>query len=736
MARRKETIWQRDFSLGAVRPEAYERDDTILIENSLRQARNTITLTPGVVEVRPGTVYDTETTASQGVEVDLGSGRTFDLHITPTGLVLYDADGAVEYTNSSHDWTALSKKFGTYTFADISFWVVPDPDSSSVLIGSRYFPIQALVLDGTWSLGELSFATSLAGAINQPYWRYHAGVTVQPSALTGTITVTASSGIWTDDHQGTTIRYVDREIVLGTRVSATVINATVTEELPPTYDIEVVAVTGFQIGDAVEDAALGGQGIITGISGTTITVLATSLYTEFQAGASNKLVGPNAKSGINTVGAASSPAASYLWDMQLLSPVHGYAGWGARHMNRVYLCDFPGAPQAFAVSQAGAVSDFLMGPDDGDGFVESVGSDRGGELKYIISAEDVLFFTTKGIYYQQTRDGSAVTPKTIGPVSFSRIGCANVRPMAVDDGAVFIDAVGKQVYAAVLAGDIYRSWRARHLTQFHNHLISSPTHIGATASGAEEPEQFIFVTDADGSVAVCQWNRDDNTISWRPWDTDGSFLAIYQVFGKIHAVVDRVIDGSAKRFRERFEDGIQMDCVAAVEVSSTYPEGQSGVDFFGGVTAFATHLEGHTASLYFEGWDLGDASILSSGKPDDGTGEVLHYPDHDGILQVGLHFDMVISPWARRSMNTQRGTRQIKRILALFVTVQDTRSFTIEGRTFGAYRVGEDLTLPPPARSEQYKTVLTRAAHYDLLDIARPRPGPFRMTKIGYRVTI
>lgn len=735
MARRKETIWQNDFSVGAPRPEAVERDDTALVDSAVREALNTIGLTTGQIEIRPGTVYENDTDAKRGIEVDLGAGRVFELHIIADGVVLYDTDGAVEYSNLLYDWTALDGAFGTYAFDDIKFWVVPDPDSSSILIGSKYFPIQALVLDGTWAMGAMLFSESLAGAVSQPYWRYYEGVTIAPSARTGAITVTASSSIWTAAHEGMAIRYVDREIILGTTVSGTVINAAVTEELPPTYTIVVASASGYQVGDAVEHSTLGGQGIITGISGTSITVLATSSYDGFNAVSSPKLVAPNAAQVISSVTAA-SPAASYLWETQMQSPIHGYAGYAARHKGRAYLCGFPGAPMAFAVSAAGSVTDFKMGANDGDGFVETLGADLGGSLLYIISAEDILFLTTKGLFYQQTRDGAAVTPTNIGPIRFSRIGCAEVEPVAVDDGCIFVDAVGQQVQAAVLSGDIYRSWRAQPLTKFHSHLISNPSYLGATSSGAETPEQFIFVVNDDGTAVVAQWDRDDNKVSWRPWSTTGSFQSIYQSFGKVRCVVSREIATVARMMRERFETGIVMDCVSAVAINAANPEGQAGITFAQGVTAFATHLDGEVATVYMERWDLGDNEINAFGKPIDGDGNVIVYPDYEGIAQVGLIFDMTIVPWSRRSAHTQRGDREIKRLIALMVTVQDSSAFTINGSEFGGYFAGEDLTAPPPLRNDQYKVTLVGESVNERIEIKKPRPGPFRILKIGYRVVI
>lgn len=735
MARRKETIWQRDFSLGSVRPEAAERDDTALVELSVKEAKNTITLSTGQLEARPGTIHLSSALGEHAFEVDLGGGSVYDLNIDDDGLTLYSGDATEEHTVTAFDWENVTGGYGSPSFADIRFWVMPDPDRAAIIIGSQYFPMQSLSYDGSsWSFGAYEFSETPAGAQNISFYRHYRSVNVQPSARTGTITVTADTAIWTDNHANTYIRYGDRQIKLTTRVSPTIMNADVIEELPPTKDIVVADATGFQVGDAVEAETSGGQGVITGISGTTVTVFVTKNYSGFAA--SEDLIGPNATSNMTSVVDAASLASTFLWDMQLWNQEKGYPGTASGHVGRLFLGNFPNTPNVFAVSAAQDISDFSMGIDDGDGFVDAIAPNAGGELKHIVSAEDLLFFTTRGLLSQRTRDGSPITPTNIAPVRFSRFGCSDIPPIAVDDAAVFVDATGNQIMAAVLAGDIYQSWRVEHISEHAPHVIDTPKKLGATSTGSERPEMFIFVVQDDGSLAVCQWSRANSKVSWRPWDTDGAFKTVYQADGKVHAIVDRTINSVSVRFRERFEYGAEMDCMCALNVTAAAPTGATGVAYLDTLTKLATHLANHECQVYFEGFDMGDLTVSAGGRPQFDGGD-LTYPDgNEGFVQIGLHFDLVIVPWSRRSVTTQRGVREVKRLIQMFVTVQATGVFEIDGRPYGNYMVGEDLTAPPPLRGAQVKRTFLGAADYERVEITRPRPGPFRLLKLGYRVVV
>lgn len=735
MARRKETLSQRDFGYGQTRPEAVERDDTPLVVEGLKGALNTVGLTTGGLQGRPGTVFTGETEASNGIDVDLGAGRVFDVHVVEDGVIVYDADNAVAASFTSNTWDSLTGKYGSDTFADSKFWVLPDPDTSSILIGSKSYPTHALVLSnaGVWSFGLFEYATNLKGAVLQPYYPYFPAVSITPSGRTGAITVTADTAIWTSAYEGMRIRYVNREILLGTMVSSTVMNATVIEELPPSYDFTVADVSGYQVGDAVEHENLGGQGIITEISGSDISVLATELWDGFSA--SDKLIGPNAAQTISAQ-VTISPVISNIWDMQMASAVHGYPGWGAKHKGRAYLNRFPNAPNSFAASVAGRIDDFTLGPDDGDGFVETLGANYGGDLLFIISAEDLLFFSTRGLYYQPTRGGEDVTPSSIGPIPFSQIGCSSTIPVSVDDGAIFVDAVGEQIYAAVLAGDYYKSWAVQNISQYHSALFNAPKFLGATKTGSKRPEHFIFVVNDDGTAAVCQWDRAQNKIGWRPWETNGQFVSIYQAFGAIHAVVDRSIDTFSGRFRERFEDGVYLDCSSFIQIEDG-DVAAVRVPHYGSTSELPVHLYGATPAMYLDGWDFGDVVLAVDGSPVTANDLPFEYPDsYAGFIQAGLTFEIRVVPWDRRSVNTQRGPRDVKRVIKTFITVQDTLSFTYEGYTFGGYRADDDLSQPPPARSEEYSAITGGRGAFIDRAIVSDRPGPFNLLKLKYRVTI
>ena len=736
MASRKEMIWQNDFSMGAVRPEAEERDDTDLVEASLYEAENTISLTTGQVQRRPGTIYLDEQHSRYVFPVSLGGGRIFQVHIVIDGYRIYN-DGEVLVASGAVDWVGISTFGGVQVWTQIEFWAVPAPDFSSVIIGSKFMPLYALRLEpnGTWTFGLLKYAKDASGAPLIPFYRqpYFENLRAVPGAGSS-VSLTTDFDFFVAGHVGTHIRHNGTPIVI-TAVSGPR-NATGNAfgTISRTLLITVTAGADFSVGDAVEHSVAGGTGIVTGVSGNVVTILSLGSYKNFPA--SGNLIGPNAKEAISAVDLSTFGALVPLWDAQMFSKVAGYANWGALHKGRFYLCDYPAAPRAFAVSQAGDILNFQDGANDADGFVETISSDRGGDLKYIVSAEDLLFLTTRGLYYQQTRDGTAVTPRSIAPIPFSQMGVSAIAPQAIEDGAIFVDAVGNQVVAAVLSGDAYRSWRTVQIAQYHSHLISRPRSIGATAFGSETPEQFVYVVNFDGSAAVCQWDKDQNRISWRPWTTDGDFHLIYQAGSHVYALVDRNLAGTVIRSRERFVETIYTDCTALWIVQPGDPTGKPTAFTYPAAATPGLHLEGETVQVYLEGWDYGDLVVNADGRATI-DGEPVSYPTTGvRLLQLGLGFTVRCTPWSRRSIRTSHATRNVKRLIDLHFTVQATGSFTVNGVQYGGYDGLEASTVPPDLMTREVRIALPGGAFFERVPLVMDRPGPFRLLKIGYRVSV
>lgn len=698
MARRQVIIPQNDFSFGQTRRDGHDRDDVPIVQSGLRSATNTLPTATGSLRKRPGTIDTGLTTTRAGHSVDLGGGDEYQVILTNGVITLRDVDDAVVTTHSGAPWTG-----------DEYLWVVGDPEAKAIIVGGADIQPYALTKGSSWAFGAFAFAPSVGSGTAQPYYNFSPGVTLSPSGYTGSITVTASSAVFDASHVGEIIRYVDREISITGFTSSTVVTGTVLQELPPTKTITVTDGSGFLVGQAVEEAVKGGQGIITAISTNVLTVVVTKNWDGFAG--SNDLIAEDTESAIVSVSVAASPAAIALWDEPMMSSYRGYPGSAVKHAGRLVFGQFSSSPDAVAISSAGLINDFELGANDGDAIIERIGSD-GGDVLHVVSAEDLIILTSKGCYYVETRDGSAITPTSFAPSRFNRAGCNSVPPAAVDDGLIFVARNGTNVMAAYLAGDQYRAWTADQVSQYQEGVVSSPVWLSAPSDDSERPERYIYIVNADGTAGIMRWERSrQQVIGWFPWTTDGLFKSIFHAFGAMYCVVDRTVSWRIEKFN-----------------ADTYVDSDAG-------SLTGHHLTSQSVVVWHEGWDYGDFTVDGSGNVEDNDGVVptLHVA---GTPQAGLPFTAEIEPWPRRSTEFYGASRAVKRLVLMVVSFIDTVEAKFNGAIWGGYVSGDDLTSPPSPQTIDVKFGASGRESYERNVITHDRPGTFGVTMIKQKVTL
>lgn len=735
MAKRKATVPQKDFSLGEVRPDALERNDVEILDRSLQKAENALLLATGAIEGRPGSFYLATVNGDDGAEIEPGDGVVFNLIIVPGGLELYTEDGDLHESFSGAPWVAGE-----------DVWITPAGDVT--LMGSQESPPHVLTYeDGVFTFGEMAFSSGPGDEIRQPYWPHERGVLITPSARTGNITITASEGVFHSGYVGERIRYVDREIEITAVNSPTEAEGTVKQELHETIRLSVDSTTGFAAEEAVEHETLGGQGIIAQVvDATNLDILVTEIFGGF-AQLGENLIGPNAKTNITAITSAPSISGTSLWDEPLMSSFRGYPGSCAHHGGRLVFCDFPQAPHVIALSASGTLDDFKIGPDDSDAILDIIGISKSTRVLHAVSAEDLILLTSRGSYYQQTRDRTPLTPANWDPVKFDDIGASRIRPVKVFDGIVFLASNGKNLMGALLQSGFQKPWGIEALSDFHSHLMKTPVRIGATTNDSDRPERFVFVANDDGSAVVMRWDRtgsrENDVVGFVPWTTAGSYKSFYMAFGSIHAIVARTIDGVTSNFLERMDANAFLDAASGFATTLSTIVDEDGfllVDEDGfalaGETGSAKHLANHTASVFLADWDFGDHDIDAEGFPLDDNGQRLTFPTREEEVQVGLNFETTLKPWSRRHVEGYNKRREAQRIVRLTVAVRDTTRIKVNGEQWGDYRIGEELADPPPRRTEHAHFYVLSRGHYQDIPVVKARPGPFTVTAMYYKVTL
>jgi hypothetical protein len=212
------------FTAGEVSRALLGRGDLRAYENGALTLRNVFIQPTGGVTRRAGLRYiDTASGNGRLMSFEFSVDQTYLLVLTDGQIAIYENDSLIDTIVAP--WTAEQ-------IAHVAFMQSAD----TLLLVHPDVPPRRLTRNagGVWLLQEWEFFTD-ANVIHQPYFKFsETGVTLTPSATTGTITLTASTAVFTEDHEGVRLRVAGKEVEITDFNSATVVTATVIQTLPGT----------------------------------------------------------------------------------------------------------------------------------------------------------------------------------------------------------------------------------------------------------------------------------------------------------------------------------------------------------------------------------------------------------------------------------------------------------------------------------------------------------------------
>ena len=667
------------------------------------------------MQKRGGSWFVSETDATSLVEIRPVSGAVFGLLISDGAFRIISQTGQVLHEDISAPWGDAS-----------GVWVEPFRDET--LIGSETGTHVLTYDNGTWSLSAFAFTPAPGGTLAQPYWAFDQDVSVRPSGKTGTISLTASRGIFRAGHVGVRARYNGKELLITGYTSPTMATATVIEQLPPSFRITVASGVEFSVGEFVTGQDTDYYGQIIAISGNNLDVTTT----RFMDGPDLN-EGLAGESGSSTVTAKVeiAPLASQIWDEQLISPLRGFPRAAASAAGRLVFSDFPLVPDLIGLSSARGIRDFKVGSNDDDAIVRQIG-DNAPRFLHVVNAGDLLLFSDRGLYYIGLRDNGAITPANFNPVLFDKRSASPIRPVAVEDGVIFVEASGESIAAAMLAGNYYLKWSVRSISLFHNHLIKSPVKLCGPSLFSPTPEKYVFVVNADGTLAMVSWFADFSmdSVGFLPWQTDGAFLSISPAFGGYWAITERALAAGQTRLLERLDDDAVMDCTVNVTtfedlIVNGFPFMVNGEKFQIGETdagIFAGHMV-YAADL--NGWNFGQ--VLAD--------DVAEIPE---AAFIGLAFDARIRPWPAEHVESPRAGMVKARLIRGSVSVRHTHDLLVIAngteKPFGGYEFGDFPDDPPPLRTERYRFLVMGNRDHPDLEIVSETPGHMEVLSVTQEV--
>lgn len=676
MARTK-TI-QTNFGAGELAPDFWYRQDASQYGAGAKSLLNARLFVGGGAESRPGSLWLATLPADSRLrEWVVNESTKYMVAFSAGRFDAYLPDGTAAGSLTGCPWTGEM-----WRTMDIS-----QAGDTAFVTHSGFWP-KVITRTGpsTWAIADYAFAAGPAGRKEQPYFKFAPpAMTLQPSARTGSITLTSSAAWFSAAYVGLRLRYAGREVLITGYTSPTQVSATVTEELPRTQRLVMTSSMGFSVGDVVEGLLSNSRGkVVTVVNSTTIEVVLIDSLAPFIGTHGVNLwetvLGPTGKASISDAANVTTvdPAAFDEWDEQVFGPIWGYPSCVEIHRARLCFGGVTGIPGALIASKPDNLYDHNVGKgNDGDAIFETIGNAGASGIVQMHSAEQLLVMTDNGAFYVPEASNNPFRPSGISFNPFGNPWAISTAPARAYDGGVLMVS-GSLVIKARPTGDTTRQWTADEVSLLSAHMLNDPVDLAVGSNFARGPEKYAFLVNSDGSMAVLQLIEAQETRNMVPWKTAGEYRSVACLGGDCYVCVRRVIDGSTVYLLEKFDPATSLDATRVyADVSAV-----NGWQADWGATAVTII----TADLRYA---LAAPPLLLEDPP---AG-----PYHVGIVP-SPDFEIETLPPVV-DLNGVIYTGEPMRILRCWVQARDSARFTSMGTELTAYLVTDHVDQPPNKRS-------------------------------------
>jgi hypothetical protein len=229
----------------------------------------------------------------------------------------------------------------------------------------------------------------------------------------------------------------------------------------------------------------------------------------------------------------------------------GYPSKVSLFQERLIFANTATNPTGVWMSEVGIFNGFGIGPDDEDSIQSTLAAS---DISWMKPARDlVIGCSDKELAILGSTSGSAITSSNIRQIPRTYYGSDSQRPINIGTEIVFIQGTGKKLRA--MSYDFTSDgYRGDDLIFLAEHM---PNTITALSYGYN-PDSVIYAVDSSGDMLTGVYEREQSVIGWSRYSTEGSYESTATIptsdADHIYVIVNRTINGTTKRYIERFEN--------------------------------------------------------------------------------------------------------------------------------------------------------------------------------------
>jgi hypothetical protein len=746
---------QSNFSTGELDPLLRARVDLQAYNNALAKATNVLIQPQGGMRRRPGTKYVAElpSNASDGVRLvsfQFSVDDSYMLCFVHQRMYVIKNGSLITNINGSGN-NYLSVSSITSAIVDDMCWT--QSADTLIVVHPDLQPVQIQrTSDSAWTATTITFDSIPKYAFNIDFHTNN-GSTLTPSAVSGNITLTAST---THHDTGTAQAGTTTTITLKSTASST----------DDQYNGMYVTITGGTgsgqirliedyVGStkvATVDVAFSPAPDNTSTySLTTWTTQSVNQYVNVSPQGRARIVQYVSASVVNAVVEYpffnTSAVAAGSWELE-----HNYEDvWSANrgwprtvtfHEGRLFFGGSKSRPSTVWGSKIGLFYEFVPTENLDDDAVEAtLDTNDLNVITDIISGRDFQVFTTGGEFFVPQQGSDPITPLTFTFKNVSRNGIKpGTRVQSVESGTVFIQRQGKSLNEFVFA-DTQLTYITQRISLLSGHLLKGPQRMAIRrATSTDEADLLLLTNTTDGTMAAFSIMRSQQITAPSEFVTDGEFIDVGVDVTDIYTVAERVASGAlllesgseilteggdgivqefagTKYLIELFDDAVYTDCAVT-----------------GGAAASASSLvmTRKTVNVICDGVPQGNEVVSGTGTVTFDRASVFSY-------EVGLPFT-VYAKTMPAEIQLQTGSRVSfkKRIVEISAVVKDTQELEINNQPV-AFRLMDNPLLDEPVPTFTGIKRVNGVLGYDreqAIEISQTLPLKMTLLGLDYRIAV
>ena len=496
---------QTNFSTGELDPLLRARVDLAAYANALEEATNVVCQPQGGIRRRPGTKYiaslPNSSTESAGngtrlVEFEFSTSDSYMLCFTHNRMYVFKNKNQITNINGSGNPYLDTSSLGL-TGARLANIVWTQSADTLIVVHPDINPIKIVRggTDATWTGSAITFDSIPKYAFTASF--SNPAGTLTPSAVSGKITLTASSSVFTAGSVG---QYVNASPQGRAKIvkynSGTSVDA-ITEF--PFFNTSAIANGSWEYESGYEDVWSSGKGWPRSVT--------------FHEG---RLYFGGSKSRPSTI-------------------------WGSKVG---LFFDF----------------DPTEGLDD-DAVEATLDTNTFNAIVDIISGRDLQVFTTGGEFYVPQNGLDPITPTNFFVKTASRNGIKEgIRVQQLESGTLFVQRQGKALNEFAYT-DTQLTYVTQKISLLAGHLLRTPSRMALRRSVATDENDLLLITNSDdGTMAVFSLLRAQNVIAPSEFTTvDGSFVDVGVDISTIYTIAKRDVNGTFQYYVEAFDNDLLTD---------------------------------------------------------------------------------------------------------------------------------------------------------------------------------